>query len=183
MLSLTHVMVRSAEGASRTTHGGRAAPGFRSETNSFTRLQAGTRRSAVSKVQNNGNTLRLDGLCETEALRPAPERRASTGGRGGRPSRRWPTLGPAKTLTYRTYDPPRRLTASSVPATLKQSSPLPQRRCRRTVFATLRRPNVAPSPRLRGGAGARGCRCKHKASRHSARHSAMRPKPIAGATR
>lgn len=41
MLSITYVMVRSAEGASRTTHGGRAAPGFRFETNSFTRSQAG----------------------------------------------------------------------------------------------------------------------------------------------
>jgi hypothetical protein len=34
MLSTTYVMVRSAEGASRTTHGGRAAPGLRFETNS-----------------------------------------------------------------------------------------------------------------------------------------------------
>ena len=42
MLSITYVMVRSAEGASRTTHGGRAAPGFRFETNSFTRSCAGT---------------------------------------------------------------------------------------------------------------------------------------------
>ena len=42
MLSITYVMVRSAEGASRTTHGGRAAPGFRFETNSFKRSQAGT---------------------------------------------------------------------------------------------------------------------------------------------
>jgi hypothetical protein len=42
MLSITYVMVRSAKGASRTTHGGRAAPGFRFETNSLTRSQAGT---------------------------------------------------------------------------------------------------------------------------------------------
>jgi hypothetical protein len=42
MLSITYVMVRSAEGASRTTQGGRAAPGFRFETNSFTRSEAGT---------------------------------------------------------------------------------------------------------------------------------------------
>ena len=44
MLSTTYVMVRSAEGASRTTHGGRAAPGFRFETNSFTRSFAGATR-------------------------------------------------------------------------------------------------------------------------------------------
>jgi hypothetical protein len=41
MPSITYVMVRSAEGASRTTHGGHAAPGFRFETNSFTRSEAG----------------------------------------------------------------------------------------------------------------------------------------------
>ena len=46
MLSITCVMVRSAEGASRTTHGGRDAPGFRFETNSFTRSKAGIRGSA-----------------------------------------------------------------------------------------------------------------------------------------
>jgi hypothetical protein len=44
MLSIMYVMVRSAEGASRTTHGGRAAPGFRFETNSFTRSFAGAAR-------------------------------------------------------------------------------------------------------------------------------------------
>jgi hypothetical protein len=44
MLSITYVMVRSAEGASRTTHGGRAAPGFRFATNSFTRSFAGATR-------------------------------------------------------------------------------------------------------------------------------------------
>jgi hypothetical protein len=43
MLSITYVMVRSAGGASRTTHGGRAPPSFRFETNSFTRSEAGTR--------------------------------------------------------------------------------------------------------------------------------------------
>ncbi len=42
MPSITYVMVRSAKGASRTTHGGRAAPGFRFETNSFTRSKTGT---------------------------------------------------------------------------------------------------------------------------------------------
>ena len=42
MLSIMYVMVRSAEGASGTTHGGRAAPGFRFEANSLTRSQAGT---------------------------------------------------------------------------------------------------------------------------------------------
>ena len=47
MLSTTYVMVRSAEGASRTTHGNRAAPRFRFETNSFTRSKAGTDFSAV----------------------------------------------------------------------------------------------------------------------------------------
>ncbi len=41
MPSITYLMVRSAKGASRTTHGVRAAPGFRFETNSFTRPQAG----------------------------------------------------------------------------------------------------------------------------------------------
>jgi hypothetical protein len=44
MLSQTYVMLRSAEGASRTTRGGRAAPGFRFETNSFTRSFAGATR-------------------------------------------------------------------------------------------------------------------------------------------
>jgi hypothetical protein len=44
MLSITYVMVRSAGGASRTTHGGRAAPGFCFETNSFTRSFAGATR-------------------------------------------------------------------------------------------------------------------------------------------
>jgi hypothetical protein len=42
MQLITYVMVRSVEGASRTTHNGRAAPGFRFETNSFTRSHAGT---------------------------------------------------------------------------------------------------------------------------------------------
>jgi hypothetical protein len=41
MISILYVIVRSAEGASRTTHGGRAAPGFRFETNSLTRSKAG----------------------------------------------------------------------------------------------------------------------------------------------
>ena len=56
MLSIMYVMVRSAEGASRTTHGGRAAPGFRFETNSLTRSKAGTHsptNSNVSSVSNN----------------------------------------------------------------------------------------------------------------------------------
>ena len=42
MLSITYVMVRSAEGASRTTHGGRAAPRLSFRDQFFTRLQAGT---------------------------------------------------------------------------------------------------------------------------------------------
>jgi hypothetical protein len=46
MISITHGTVRSAKGASRTTHGGRAAPGFRFETNSFTRSQAWTQAAA-----------------------------------------------------------------------------------------------------------------------------------------
>jgi hypothetical protein len=41
MPSIAYVMVRSAEGASRTTHGSCAAPGFRFENNSFTRSFAG----------------------------------------------------------------------------------------------------------------------------------------------
>jgi hypothetical protein len=42
--------VRSAEGASRTTHGGRAAPGFRFETNSFTRSFAGKAAEGRSEL-------------------------------------------------------------------------------------------------------------------------------------
>ena len=53
MLSITYVMVRSAEGASRTTHGVRAAPGFRFETNSFTRSFAWATR------KRNPGTIRL----------------------------------------------------------------------------------------------------------------------------
>jgi hypothetical protein len=51
MLSITYVMVRSAEGASRTTHGGRAARGFHFEAISFTRSFAGAPRN------RNGNHL------------------------------------------------------------------------------------------------------------------------------
>jgi hypothetical protein len=36
MPSIRYLMVRSAKGASRTTHDGFAAPGFRPEANSFT---------------------------------------------------------------------------------------------------------------------------------------------------
>jgi hypothetical protein len=48
MLSITYVMVRSPEGASRTTHGGRAAPGSRFEINSFTRSCAAKTEKSVS---------------------------------------------------------------------------------------------------------------------------------------
>ncbi len=73
MLSITYVMVRSAEGASRTTPGGRAAPGFRFETNSFTRSPAGTqarRRHGLHPVTKDprSNRTRLARICSAYPL-------------------------------------------------------------------------------------------------------------------
>ena len=78
-ISITYVMVRSAEDASRTTRGGRTAPGFRFETNTFTRSFAGTTKTESSVwfilVSQNANSVRNSPGCHCE--QPADDEASS----------------------------------------------------------------------------------------------------------
>src|SRR5271154_1446181 len=78
MPSITYLMVRSAEGASRTTHGGNANPVFRFGGNSFTRSKSGIhsrpahRPEPVPGRPQAGPTGRYDNVFWTRSVRIAP---------------------------------------------------------------------------------------------------------------
>lgn len=76
MPSIRYLMVRSAKGASRTTHDVCAAPGFRSEANSFTCSQAGTHVVLDIDLCRYGRCMR-EGLSRLNVASPCQLRQAA----------------------------------------------------------------------------------------------------------